>query len=102
MTTTQKRSRRTPEEKEFALVLKRDTGRRLKTLVEDKAVQAFFDAYQKRLVTEMIGKSGEAGDALRIAGLKMQAFLAFKQEISGLVGEGQAAETQLARMKSDG
>lgn len=102
MTDKPKRRRRTPEEREHTLSEKRDAGQQIKVLTEHKAVQGFFDAYQKKLVREMIQMAGGDTEALRIAGLKMQAFLSFKQEISGVIAEGQAAQIQLARMKTDG
>ena len=97
-----KRRRRTPEEREFTLSEKRDAGQQIKALLEHAAVQGFFDAYQKKLVREMIQMAGGDTEALRIAGRKMQALLAFKQDISTVIAEGQAAETQLAKVKTDG
>lgn len=99
--TTSKRRRRTPEERELNFAETRDVGRKLKSLAEHRTVQRFFDGYQKKLVAEMIQMAGGDTEALRIAGLKMQALLALKQDIASAIAAGQAAETQLTRMKTD-
>jgi hypothetical protein len=97
-----RRARRTPEHKEFALAESRDVGERLALLMGEAPVKAFFDDTQKQLVSQITAMAGGDGELLRIAGLKLQVFLSFKQALMVAAQQGKAAETQLARMKTDG
>lgn len=96
-----RRARRTSEEKEFALAQTRDVGERIGRLINEGPVKAFFDDTQKQLVSHITAAAGGDGELLRIAGLKLQVFLSFKQALINAASAGDAAKDQLARMKTD-
>lgn len=99
--TERKRRRRTPEERDFALALKRDAGERIGRLLKEAPVKSFFDDTQKHLVSQITAAAGGDGELLRIAGLRLQVFLQFKQALIAATSEGEAAREKLARVKTD-
>jgi hypothetical protein len=96
-----KRVRRAPDERMHAMAEKRDIAKRISGFLDDDVVKGFFRAYEQGLVAKMIGADATDDDTRRAAALELRAFLAMKQHLSGINGEGQAAEQQLARMSNN-
>jgi hypothetical protein len=96
-----KRVRRDPDERLHGLAEKRDIAKELAGFLETEAVKAFFKDYEKGLIAKMIAADATDDATPRAARLELRALLALKQHLSGVKGEGQAAEQQLARMSSN-